>query len=256
MTNKRSRILLFDIETAPNVSYTWGKYEQNVIEFQKEWYMLSFAYKWLGDKRVKAYSLPDFKRYNKDKTDDTDLLKKLWELLNEAEIVIGHNSNTFDIKKSNSRFIERGMKCPSPYLTIDTLKEARKYFYFNSNKLNDLCRHLSIGGKIETGGFDLWLKCMEGDMKSWNKMVKYNKNDVDLLEKLYLKLRPWMSNHPNRSLLSEKERVCPVCTSNKVVKQGFKYTRVGKYQKWQCTDCGAWSQSRKIEKEFIRPDLK
>ena len=251
-----SKVLLFDIENSPNLAYVWGKYDQNVIEFQQEWYILSFAYKWLGEKTVHAYSLPDFKTYKKNKISDKELLKKLWELLDEADVVVGHNSNSFDIRKTNARFLINGMSCPSPYKTVDTLREARKYFFFNSNKLTHLTECLGVGTKVETGGFTLWLQCMAGDMKAWKKMVKYNKHDVVLLEKLYLLLRPWIQNHPNRALMDEKERSCPTCGSSKVIKQGFAYTRVSTYQRWQCKNCGSYSQSRIADKTKIKPELK
>ena len=250
------KIFIFDIENSPNISYTWGMYEQNVIDFKQEYYILSFAYKWLGEKTTKAYSLPDFKTYKKDKTNDKELMKVLWKLLDEADIVVGHNSDRFDIRKTNARFIAHGMTKPSPYKTVDTLKAARKYFFFNSNKLSHLCTNLGIGQKISTGGFGLWLKCMDGDMKAWKKMVRYNKHDVTITEKLYLTLRPWIENHPNRALMDGKERACPTCSSPKVIKNGFVYSRVGIYQKWICKNCGAWPQSRKAEKDFVRPELK
>ena len=255
---KGSKILLFDIENSPNLSYTWGKHEQEVIDFEKEWYMLSFAYKWLGDRTVKAYSLPDFKTYKKDKTNDKELLKELWKLLDEADIVVGHNSNKFDIRKTNARLLLNGFSKPSPYKTVDTLKEARKHFFFNSNKLDHLCTHLGIGKKVPTGGFGLWLSCMSGDIKAWKKMVRYNKNDVIILERLYLLLRPWVINHPNRALMDGKERACPACSSEKIHSNGFAYTQVGKFRRWRCLNpiCGANSQSRKAEKDFIRPELK
>lgn len=255
-TQQRSKVLLFDIENSPNLGYIWGKYEQDVIEYQKEWYMLSFAYKWLGEKTVKAFSLPDFKIYKKDKTNDKELLKELWKLLDQAEVVIGHNSDRFDIRKTNARFIAHGMTKPSPYQTVDTLKVARKYFFFNSNKLTHLTKYLGIGEKIETGGFSLWLECMSGDMNAWKKMVKYNKNDIVLLEELYLLLRPWVSNHPNQALMDGKERACPTCSSERMHSRGFTYTRVGTFRRWLCISCGAWSQSRQSEKDAVRVEIK
>ena len=42
---KTPKILLIDIETAPNLGYIWGKYEQNVIDYKTEWYLLSFCAK-------------------------------------------------------------------------------------------------------------------------------------------------------------------------------------------------------------------
>lgn len=243
----KAKILLFDIENSPNISYTWGKYEQDVIAFKQEWHMLSFAYKWLGDKSVKTSSLPDFKKYKKDKTDDIELIKVLWKLLNEADIIIGHNVDRFDIRKTNARFLANNLPPPSPYKTIDTLKVARNKFFLNSNKLGDLSKVLGLGKKVETGGFSLWLDCMVGKISAWKKMTKYNKQDVELLEKIYLKLRPWMTNVPNINVYQGTTHSCPTCGHGELQKRGYGYTKTQKYQKYQCLGCHGWSSGERIE---------
>lgn len=243
----KTKILLFDIENSPNLGYVWGKWETDVIAFKKEWYMLSFAYKWLGDKKVKSFSLPDFKSYKKDKTDDAELIKQLWKLLDEAQVVVGHNLDRFDVRKTNARFLENGFPPPSPYKTIDTLKIARNKFFLNSNKLGDISKVLKIGQKVETGGFNLWLDCMAGKMSAWKKMVKYNKMDVDLLEKVYLKLRPWMTNVPNINVYQGTTRSCPTCGYSELQKRGYGYTKTQKYQKYQCLGCHGWSSGERID---------
>ena len=239
-----SKIILVDIETAPNLAYVWGKYEQDVIQFEKEWTMLSFSYKELGSKKTYSYALCDFKGYKKGDLDDSKLVKKLWEVLDSADIVIAHNGDNFDIKRSNSRFIVHGLTPPKPYRSLDTLKVARQKFGFNSNKLDDLGNILGIGRKVETGGAKLWFGCMAGDQKSWNLMKKYNSNDVVLLEKVYLKMRPWMTTHPNVALLDENLNCCPHCSSEKIQRRGFGYTKTSKYRRYQCMSCGAWSQGK------------
>lgn len=243
-----TKILLFDEENSPNLSWTWGAYEQNTLGMVQEWYMLSFAYKWLGDRTIKAYSLPDFKGYKKDKTNDKELVTELWKLLDEAEIVVGHNSDRFDIRKANARFLEHGLAPPSPYKTVDTLKLARKHFMFNTNKLNDICERLGVGSKLKTGGFGLWLGCMSGDKKSWKQMVKYNKQDVELLEGVYNKLKPWSNNHPNVALLDNKTNSCPICGSDKIQRRGYSITKTNKFQRIQCQSCSGWSRARLPEK--------
>lgn len=243
-----NKTLLIDIETAPNLSYTWGKWEQDVISFKENWYILSFAYKWLGENKTYVVSLPNFKLYEKDKKNDIELCRQLWRLFDEAEIIVAHNGDRFDIKKSNTRFITHGFNPPTPYKTIDTRTEARKYFRFDSNKLDDLGQYLNIGRKLNTGGFDLWLGCMSGDKKSWDKMCQYNKNDVILLEKVYLKLRGWIKQHPNMNLLLGSLSGCPNCGRNNLVRRGYAFTRTSKRQRYVCKDCGAWSQG-KLEKE-------
>jgi uncharacterized protein YprB with RNaseH-like and TPR domain/DNA-directed RNA polymerase subunit RPC12/RpoP len=172
----------------------------------------------------------------------------LWKLLDEADVVIAHNGDRFDIKKTNARFIYYKLPPPSPYKTIDTLKEAKRYFNFISYKLDNIGDHLGHGRKLVHTGFHLWRGCMTGDPKAWKHMVKYNKRDVVLLEQIYLDLRPWMKTHPDVSVLSDLPDGCPNCASKSLKKDGFKRTRSGKYQQYKCLSCGAWSRSNKLTK--------
>ncbi len=246
MIQHKTKILLFDIETMANLSWVWGKYEQNVIQYEKEWHMLSFAYKWLGESKVTAHALRDYKGYSKSKTDDKALVKDLWVLFDEAEIIVAHNGSSFDVKKANAKFIEHGLGVPSPYKVIDTKTVAKKHFKFNSNKLDDLGNILGLGRKIDTGGFDLWLGCLQGDEKSWDKMIKYNKQDVVLLEKVYLKLRQWITNHP-RTSDDPIQSTCPNCGGHKLQKRGVTRNKVSIQQRWFCNTCGSW-HSTKLDK--------
>lgn len=232
--HKEPRVLFFDIETRPNLAYVWGKWEQNVLSYTEEWSMLCFAYKWQGEKKTHCIAMPDFK----DKTDKT-ICRKLWKLLNEADLVIAHNAVKFDIKKANARFLYHGFKPTDPYVVVDTLIEAKKRFKFNSNKLGDLGEHLNLGNKEETGGFDLWLGCMSGKKSAWDKMKKYNKQDVVLLEQVYHKLRPWIERHPNLSMIN-RERNCPNCGGTHIWKKGVKALYRTVKQKYQCQECKAW----------------
>lgn len=227
------KVLLVDLETSPNLAYTWAMYEQNVLSIVNERDLLSFSYKWEGDKSVKVHSL--------NECGIKDLVSKLHKLFDEAEIIIAHNGDGFDIKMANTFFIKHGFKPPSPYKTIDTLKIARNKFKFNSNHLNDLGEYLGLGKKVSTGGFGLWLGCLKGDKKSWELMRKYNKQDVVLLEKVYQKLRSWGNNLPNVKI----GMVCPACGSSKLQSRGYLMTKVYKTQRLQCQECGKWSLSNK-----------
>lgn len=246
---KKNKILLFDIETSPNLGYIWGKYEQNVIEYVSEWYVLCFAYKWLDEKSTHAVGLPHFKTYNKQPENDKELLLKLWDLFDEADIVIAHNGQSFDVKKINARFLAHGITPPSPYKIIDTKLIAKKYFNFNSNKLDDLGNNLGLGRKLETGGFELWKGCMNGDKKSWQTMLKYNIQDVILLEKVYLTMRPYITNHPDVGLIDGKKEACPNCSSEKTHRRGYYMTKNSKWQRHQCQGCGAWFKGEKVKEK-------
>jgi len=252
---RNPKILVFDIETAPNLGYTWGKYEQNVIQFKDDWYILCFAAKWLGEKKVITSKLTDFKIFNEDKKDDFQVVKELWKLLDEADVVIAHNGDKYDIKKSNARFIYHGLPAPSSYQSIDTLKLAKKYFGFSSNKLDDLGKFFKIGKKVEHEGFELWLKCMIGDKTAWKHMIKYNIQDIILLEKLYYKFLPWITNHPNLGLYQGKMCACPNCGSTNLMKNGLRYNKTTVHQRWRCKECFANSQSVRSEK-IDKPEVK
>ncbi|MHA2013335.1 MAG: ribonuclease H-like domain-containing protein [Candidatus Helarchaeota archaeon] len=253
-TKREPKILLFDVENSPNTAYIWGLWQEVVSNemIDKSWHMLCWAAKWLDKKKIYSSALVDFpETYKKNKEDDKEVLKKLWKFLDEADIVIAHNAKRFDVRKSNARFIMNGMTPPSNYKVIDTLQAARAYFFFTSNKLNNLGQYLKVGQKVETGGFKLWQDCMRGNKRAWSKMVRYCKNDVVLLEKIYKKLRPYIANHPNLSVYDEDNDLkCPKCSSKKLIKQGFVYTNVAKYQQYSCKDCGGWSRGRVNLKEI------
>jgi hypothetical protein len=189
MAKPGPRVAFFDIETAPIKGYTWTMYEANVLSVERPTYLLSYAMKWAGQKTVHTRCLPDYKLYNKDKENDRELAKDLWKMMDEADVIVGHNGDAFDIKKANARFITHGLTPPSPSKTIDTLKIARRVFKFDSNKLDSIGGYLGVGRKLPHTGIHLWLGCMGGDPKSWRLMRRYNAQDVRLLEQVYLKVR-------------------------------------------------------------------
>lgn len=237
----KPRILSLDIECTPIKGWVWGPYEQNLIRTIQDWYMLSFAYKWVDEKTTHVKALPDYKGYKKGSCNDRALVTDLAELFNQADIIIAHNGDAFDIKKSNARFLAHGIPVPSHYRTIDTLKVARKHFKMTYNKLDTLGEYLGVGKKLPHAGFDLWEGCMNGDPNSWKTMKAYNKQDVVLLEEVYLKLRPWIDNHPNLLTFSEEETVgCTNCASTDLVSHGFRFAQGTKYRRLQCGECGAW----------------
>jgi hypothetical protein len=240
-----SRIVFIDLETAPSLGYVWGKWEQNVIEFEKDWYVLSAAYKRADEKKVHVLGLNDFPEYAVDKENDKPLMQALWSVLDQADIVIGHNLDNFDVKKANARFITHGMPPPSPYRTLDTLKLARSVFKFDSNKLDELGKYLGVGRKVQHTGFSLWKACMSGDAQAWKLMKKYNAQDVILLEKVYNLMRPWAKSHPNVN--QGDLQACPKCGSAKIQRRGFSYTLLRKKQRYQCMSCLGWHSGPAIK---------
>lgn len=233
----RNKIVFLDIETAPSLGWVWGKWEQNVIDFEKNGYVLSFSLKRAGERGVKTRGLPDYPAWEKDKTDDSDILRDLWQDMDDADIIVAHNGDKFDIPTLFTRFVTLGLRPPSPSQTVDTLRVARNKFKFKSNKLDDLGRDLGLGRKLPHTGSHLWLTCMTGDMKSWRIMKRYNKRDVLLLEELYYKFLPWIPVHPN---VNHGTGNCIRCGSDKIEHGGYKFTALRKKDRWHCLNCHGW----------------
>ena len=246
------KILLFDIETAPNLSWVFGHYEQNVLRHEQERFMLSFAAKWLGEKRIICKSLPEYKGYKPYKDCDKGLTQDLWNLFDEADILIGHHLDGFDVKMANARFIKYRMNPPRFYKTIDTKKVAKRYFRFNSNKLDDLGNFLGVGRKVKHQGLDLWFDCLAGLKPAWATMCRYNKGDVTLLEKVYLELRKWHESHPNLNVLMNRANGCPKCGGTNIEHRGYRPTDTGRFRRYYCFDCGGYGQGFHVKVSNIR----
>lgn len=234
------KILTFDIETMANLVYTWGFWEQNVIKVRRPWYVLAVGYKWMHEKKAHCLSLPDYPLFKREKQNDRDLIKDVWKLLDEADVVITQNGDAFDIKKLNTRFLIHGLPPYSKFKSIDTKKTAKKNFAFVNNKLDNQGEELGLGNKETHEGFPLWLKCEAGDLAAFKKMAHYCLRDVYLTEQVYLKHRPWIRNHPNLNVYDYLMDACPNCRSQNLIKRGFDYSASGaKKQTYECKDCGA-----------------
>jgi hypothetical protein len=244
----RPSILFLDIETAPDVVWVWGVYQQNAISVKENWYVLSYAAKW-ADSDAWVRGLDDFKGYVDGDSTEAQLLEEIWRLLDQADIVVAHNGADFDVKKLNARFIEQGFLPPSPYKVVDTKRDLVRTAKFSSHRLDWLAKQFHLGAKIPTD-FSLWQGCMDGDPNAWKKMKAYNLHDVVLLEKLYKLIAPWI-DQPNAGVYTE-ERVCPnpSCKSGSLERRGFAYAKTRVYQRYRCRKCGTWSRSVASEKGF------
>jgi DNA polymerase elongation subunit (family B) len=232
----KPKILVIDIETAPASGYIWKLFDVNVslsqlIDTSK---VICFAAKWVGDKKVIFHS-------NQEDT-HKKMIKKAWDLFNEADAVIGYNSKNFDCKILNKEFILSGFPPPAPYKHIDLLQTMKNKFKFMSNKLDHVSQELGIGKKTSHQGFELWQACMNNDSKAWKLMKKYNINDVKLTEELYDKVKGWLKTTFNFNEHSES-MVCPKSGSHNVTKNGTYKSPTRAYQKYVCNDCFAHSKS-------------
>ena len=239
----RPNILILDIETAPIKAFVWRLWKQDVALSQivSDWYMLTWSAKWLGEDSIMSQRLTGREA---EAEDDSRILDTLWKLLDKADMIVAHNGNMFDIPKINSRFFMNGFPPPSPYKQIDTKVIASRQFGFSSNKLDALAGYIGIDHKMHTS-FSLWSKCVSGDDEALEYMETYNVKDVEILEEVYIKLRPWIPNHPNVAVYSESiVPTCSVCGSTHLTfNDKYHYTNLGKYAVYTC-ECGAHNSQR------------
>ena len=160
----------------------------------------------------------------------------------EADFAVGHNSTSFDFKKIRTRMIKHGLSPHASCKSYDTLKVAKAIFSFSSNKLQYIANYLGHKGKMETGGFDLWKRIDNGDIKAVHKMVAYNDQDIRVTEFVYDKLKAYDPQHPNMNVINDTEDACPTCGSEHVQYRGYRLTRVNKFHRIKCMnhECGAW----------------
>lgn len=244
MRNK-PKILFLDIETAPIIGYVWGLWDNNVAlnQIKSDWHILSWSAKWLDSNKI----IYQDQRNAKHIEDDKKLLKKVWQLLDECDILVTQNGISFDRKKLNARFILNGMQPPSTFKHIDTKVLASKHFGFTSNKLeylsDKLCTKYKKLKPKKFQGFEMWKECLSGNIKAWKEMEKYNKHDVLALEELYKKLIPWDTTVNHNLYHDSNETVCS-CGSTDFRNKGYIYTATGKYTRYKCNNCGAETRGR------------
>jgi hypothetical protein len=224
------KILLWDTEFTPMQGFFWSLYPERIpltmVDTHQE--MLCFGTKWLG-KRTEVVD----RRVGKK-----EMLLRLREKMTEADVVVSWNGQNYDTKMVQTEFIRAGLTPPAPHKEVDLMRISKTRFKFASNKLDYVAEQLTGKKKLPTD-FDLWRGVMANEEKSWKKMVSYQRRDVDLLEELWQHFLPWIKMpHP----ISAGEDKCRNCASYNLIRQGTALSLQGRYQKYQCRDCGAWSR--------------
>lgn len=242
----KPKTLLIDIETSEMENYSWGIRKQFIghEDIKEDWNVLSWSAKWLGDKEI----MQQDNRNARDVRNDKKLLKGIWKLLDEADLVITQNGDKFDIKRLNARFIIHDLPRPSSFQSFDTLKFANKTFGFTSHKLDYVSNALKLKYRKlkhhEFPGKTMWRECMKGNLKAWDAMAEYNRWDILSLEEYYEKIRPWAIDF-NFKAWNGDDLVCS-CGSRSFTKNGSRPFRGGMYQRLHCKDCGAEHRGEKI----------
>lgn len=250
---RTARILLLDIETLPGEYYAFSpKVEYLSPEMQiKDWSISCWAAKWLFEPEIMGEVVTPQEAF--DRTEKS-ILGGIWKLMDEADIIVTQNGIDFDIRSLNSKFIENSYVPPSKYLNVDTLRVARSVFRFSYKRLDELGKKFGIGTKMKMD-FGDWVACLTNDSSAKDALdhkLEYCKNDVaPLLEDVYLRMLPWIQNHPNLGLYTNHAgNVCPKCESQNL-NWGEEYpTPTGLFNGFRCVSCGTIGRGVGIENKI------
>jgi hypothetical protein len=244
-------ILYYDIETgmAKLSHYTYQLKQRSKYIFpdavEYPVWLACVAWKWHGNEFIASTSvLKDMERFNECYHDDYVVVSTLAELMEKADIIIAHNGDRFDWKMFIARCIHHKISPPPKPIMIDTLKAARREARFMSNSLGYLTKELGLSNKDQSPD---WQKIARGCPDEIARAERYCRGDIRSLEALYLRLRPYITNHPNLNAVTNGGHPlsCSKCGSIEIQRRGFQYTNAGKYQRYQCLSCGGWSKDKK-----------
>lgn len=251
-----AKVLFFDVEVSPSVTLAFSRFKAfaSPSHVLQEPYLLMYGYAW-GNGDVNIDKLNDFEVGTSN--DDRLLVERMWELLDEADIVIAHNAN-FDKGWANQQFVKYDLPPPSNYQTVCTLKAAKKAFSLPSNSLAASAQYFDLTRKLSHEGISLWKRCMEMDSTAFDEMAEYCAGDIVTLQELYQKILPYIPSHPNQALYyDDSKRRCKMCGSDSLELTGKHYhTTVSKFATWQCGNCGSISRERKSKATMkTKPNL-
>lgn len=168
-----------------------------------------------------------------------EMLRRVWAVCDEADILVGHNLARFDVRKLKADWALMGLKPPRPFKTVDTLAIARREFGFESNTLASLCERLGVPGKVDHYDPECARQAVAGNKAAQKRLQTYNQGDIEASEALYDAMRGWIPNHPFIGLHGDEKR-CNQCSSDDLQKMPTNYRAVVlDYGMWRCNNCGA-----------------
>lgn len=234
---RRVRLLFYDIETAPMLSFHWQPKTEYVAAPMVEAddrFLLCWSAKWSDSTEVITGRVSQKEARAQD---DTRIVGSLADLMREAPYVVAHNGNRFDYKRVNARLLLNRLAPLGNVQQIDTLNIARQSFDLPYNNLNYLAQKLGFGQKLHTD-FELWRRAYYGEVTALKQMEAYNRQDVVLLEHVFHAIAPYAKTLPRLVDAAEwREELCPYCGSKERKRSGFYRTKVNTCLKFRC-DCG------------------
>lgn len=127
---------------------------------------------------------------------DERIVKSLLDKMKEFKIVVGYNSDRFDVPFLRARAMRHGIDFPGygELYTWDLYWTARSKLRLTRKTLDNVCDFLGIKGKTPIEK-DVWRAAKYGDPKALKVVLEHNRGDVVILEELHNKIeftRKWI----------------------------------------------------------------
>jgi hypothetical protein len=249
------KVVFLDIETLPDLIEVLkiyprlGDYPGQTLKATIT-SIICFGYALLDDKTVHVQSAWDYPdRWQENVNDDFELCKFIYELLKDADAVVTHNGKRFDWRFIQTRLMKHKLPTLPKINHIDTCELAKRNLYLFNNRLGTLGKFLTDEDKMENGGWDLWVNVHRRQLDAMELMVKYCRQDVALLRKVFQVLRPFATNMPNHNLYAiGAQNICPSCGSTRLHGHGYHVTKTNSYHRYRCQDCGSVSRTNVEDK--------
>lgn len=233
------KTLLVDMELSYAIGYFFpSKKPQYISAKQIKHHQWCPCAAWQWDHEVSAQVVKvtdDKKRFKKNFRDDFIVAKKLHELMSEADVIVAHNGDAFDIKHANTLFINHDLGPIPEKKSIDTLKSARKYFNFAGNSLADLLKRWGFEGKMEKPD---WFLMTDGNAAMIDYAAEYCLQDVKGLRNVFHKIKPYIRRLPYLKEFKGGIVQCHACGSKRLHKKGGGFDGSKMYLRIRCFECG------------------
>jgi DNA polymerase elongation subunit (family B) len=238
------KTIVIDIETIPFIGYSHKFYDAKILKILNYNSIVSFSYKIIDGNKIEKTKCITCKEYKSYK----NFIEDIHKILSSADCIVGYYSSRFDIPFIQREFAKFNLD-PIDFVSYDLHRKVKKLFYFPSYSLENVCRYFGIGEKGINLSLDQYLECLDNPKSYlWKRIIKYNKQDVDITTRLYFLVRKWSTGHINLGIKSQRP-TCSRCGSIDVIRRGYRYTAMNIYNRYQCKTCGGYFKGSVVKEQ-------
>jgi hypothetical protein len=244
------KILGFDVETTPNLVWTYDLFSKNptpihwVVEPQR---MACVAARFKGES--KTYFFSEWEHGQQG------MAEGLYRLFEQADALETYNGKGFDEPWARTLFAQNGLTAYRELPHIDLYQQTKR-FRLPSHKLEWVSTRLArVEGKVPISLMMEIQAAIGGDLKAQRKVKRYNVRDVSVLFEIHDSLGSWFKL-PNALLYHDVPAdACPRCLSTNREQRGYRTLTTGRYKTYHCLSCGGWSRSTTREKDVVAKEV-